>query len=94
MIVGGYYAKFAQNSVTQQHLLGTGARLLAEASPYCTICGIGYRADHENDRCPPAWRGLNLLRCRLCASLTADVSHRHRANTVLRPRGVDTTSSK
>ena len=45
----------------QQHLLGTGDRLLAEASPYDTIWGLGYRADHKNALCPPAWRGLNLL---------------------------------
>ena len=60
MLVGSY-AKFTQNPAMQQHLLGTGDRLLAEASPYDTIWGIGYRADHRNALCPPAWYGLNPL---------------------------------
>ena len=35
------YAKFAQNPVILSHLLDTGDRLLAEASPYDLIWGIG-----------------------------------------------------
>ena len=60
IILVGSYAKFTQNAVIRQHLLGTGDRLLTEASPYDTW-GIGYRADRENAICPPAWRGLNLF---------------------------------
>ena len=61
IVLVGSYAKFTQNPAMRQHRLGTGDRLLAEASPYDTIWGIGYRADHKNALCPPAWRGLNLL---------------------------------
>ena len=61
IVLIGSYAKFAQNPAMQQHLLGTGNRLLAEASPYDTIWGIGYRANHANATHPSKWRGLNLL---------------------------------
>ena len=43
------------------HLLDTGDRLLAEASPYDLLRGIGYRADHVSARQPLLWCGLNLL---------------------------------
>ena len=55
------YAKFAQNPAMQSHFLDTGDRLLAEASPYDLVWGIGYRADHVSARPPPLWRSLNLL---------------------------------
>ena len=45
----------------RKHLLCTGDRLIAEASPFVTIWGIGYRAGHENANRPPSWHGLNLL---------------------------------
>ena len=61
IVVVSFYSKFTQNPAMRQHLLGTGDRLLAEASPYDTIWGIGYRADHKNALCPPVWRGLYLL---------------------------------
>ena len=62
MVLVGSYAKFAHNSATRQHLLDTGDRLLAEASPCDTIWRIGYRADHQDAQYPPESRGLNLLR--------------------------------
>ena len=53
----------------QEHLLGTGDRLLAEASPYDTIWGIGYRVDLKTPAVP--LRGAASTRwekpCRLCA---------------------------
>ena len=55
------YAKFAQNPAMQSHFLDTGDRLLAEASPYDLVWGIGYRADHVSARQSPLWRGLKLL---------------------------------
>ena len=42
IVLVGSDAKFTQNPAMRQHLLGTGDRLLAEASPYDTIWGIGY----------------------------------------------------
>ena len=45
------YAKFAQNPAMQSHFLDTGDRLLAEASPYDLVWGIGYRVDHVSPYC-------------------------------------------
>ena len=53
VVLVGSYVKFAQTPVVQSHLLGTGDRLLAEASPYDLLCGIGYRVDHVSARQPP-----------------------------------------
>ena len=61
MVLVGSYVKFTQNPAMRHHLLGTGDRLLAEAGPYDTIWGIGYREDHKNALWPPAWCGLYLL---------------------------------
>ena len=43
------------------HLLDTGDRLIAEASPYDLIWGIEYRADHVFARQPSLRRGLIFL---------------------------------
>ena len=53
IVLVGSYAKFAQNPVMQSHLLDTGDRLLAEASTYDLVWGIGYKADHVSARQPP-----------------------------------------
>ena len=45
----------------QSHLLDTEDRILAEASPYDLIWGIGYRVDHVFVSQPPLLTGLNLL---------------------------------
>ena len=55
------YYKFLQNPHMQQHLLGAGDKLLAEASPFDTVWGIGLRADDSGATNPTAWRGSNLL---------------------------------
>ena len=56
-------------------LLGTGDRVLVEASPLDRIWGIGLAADDERATDPVRWRGLNLLgfalmeaRKRLCGT--------------------------
>ena len=61
IVLVGFYATFTQNPSMQSHLLGTGDRLLAEASPYDLTWGIGYSADHVSARQPTLWRGFNLL---------------------------------
>ena len=61
IVLVGSYAKFAQHPVMQSHVLDTGDRLLAEASPYYLMWGIGYRADGVSARQPPPLRGLNWL---------------------------------
>ena len=43
------------------HLLSTGTKLLAEASPFDPVWGIGLRADDPEARDPRLWRGKHLL---------------------------------
>ena len=55
------YEKFAQNALMHRHLLDTGDRMLAEASPFDTIWGTGFDASHSSAAIPAQWRGDNLL---------------------------------
>lgn len=61
IVVAGNVAKFSQNPRLQRFLLGTGDRVLVEASPMDAIWGIGHAADNPLSRDPLSWRGLNLL---------------------------------
>lgn len=54
-------AKFSQNEKALRYLLSTGDKILAEASPYDTIWGIGLDATHPDATCPEKWKGQNLL---------------------------------
>ncbi|RSK37584.1 NADAR family protein [Hymenobacter metallilatus] len=61
-IVGrGNKAKFSQHPALRQFLLGTGTRVLVEASPVDAIWGIGLAQDHPQATNPAEWPGLNLL---------------------------------
>ena len=53
--------KFSQNSALSEYLLGTGKKVLVEASPADRIWGIGLAADNPKALNPNSWRGLNLL---------------------------------
>ena len=55
------HAKFGQNPALREFLLGTGDRVLVEASPVDAIWGIGLAVDHPDAGNPGRWRGLNLL---------------------------------
>ena len=55
------YAKFAQNPLLRQHILSTGNRVLAEASPVDRLWGIGLDATHPDAGFPSRWTGRNLL---------------------------------
>lgn len=59
--VMGNHGKFSQNSSLQHFLLGTGNKVLVEASPVDPIWGIGLASDDKRARQPSQWRGLNLL---------------------------------
>jgi ribA/ribD-fused uncharacterized protein len=59
--VAGNLAKFGQHAGLRQFLLGTGDRVLVEASPHDTVWGIGLAAGDERATSPERWRGLNLL---------------------------------
>lgn len=59
IVYRGNMAKFSQNPTLKQLLLSTNDKIIAEASPYDTIWGIGISPEHANKG--HAWRGLNLL---------------------------------
>ncbi|MEV0697972.1 NADAR family protein [Saccharopolyspora sp. NPDC050389] len=53
--------KFGQNPDLREFLLGTGNRVLVEASPVDSIWGIGLAVDDPRCENPEQWQGLNLL---------------------------------
>ncbi len=57
----GNYLKFTQHQDLADRLLATGNKILAEASPYDLIWGIGFRATDDNALDEIKWRGQNLL---------------------------------
>ncbi|MEK2471412.1 NADAR family protein [Streptomyces noursei] len=61
LIVEGSRHKFGQDPELREFLLGTGSRVLVEASPVDRIWGIGLAADDDRAANPARWRGLNLL---------------------------------
>ncbi len=61
IVVEGSVHKFASAPELRGFLLGTGERVLVEASPVDRVWGIGLAADDEAARDPERWRGPNLL---------------------------------
>lgn len=61
VVLTGNYYKFAQLPELRQYLLDTGEALLAEASPYDRIWGIGLSAEEAKERTVSDWKGQNLL---------------------------------
>lgn len=61
IVVAGSVAKFGQNRELGRFLLGTGDRVLVEASPLDRIWGIGLAAADPRAQDPEQWLGLNLL---------------------------------
>ncbi len=61
VVAAGSHAKFSQNAALQSYLLGTGTRVLVEASPSDAIWGIGLAESDPRARDPRSWPGLNLL---------------------------------
>ncbi|RAG86079.1 DUF1768 domain-containing protein [Streptacidiphilus pinicola] len=61
LVVRGNVAKFGQDPELRRYLLGTGQRVLVEASPLDRVWGIGLGAANEAASDPQRWRGLNLL---------------------------------
>lgn len=54
-------AKFGQHPQLRRFLLGTGQRVLVEASPLDRVWGIGLTGDDPAATDPGRWQGLNLL---------------------------------
>ncbi|MDW5330481.1 NADAR family protein [Plantactinospora sp. KLBMP9567] len=61
LVVAGNVAKFGRHPDLRDYLLGSGDRILVEASPIDRIWGIGLAADDPRAGDPDRWRGLNLL---------------------------------
>ena len=61
LVVAGNLAKFGQHPDLRGFLLGTGRKILVEASPRAAIWGIGLAADDDRATSPENWPGLNLL---------------------------------
>ncbi|MFH8796644.1 NADAR family protein [Streptomyces sp. NPDC017941] len=61
IVVGGSLLKFTADDALRTYLLGTGERLLVEASPLDPVWGVGLAADDPAIEDPGTWRGLNLL---------------------------------
>ncbi|WP_432187136.1 NADAR family protein [Streptomyces sp. Tue6028] len=61
IVVEGSVHKFRAHTDLREFLLGTGERVLVEASPLDRVWGIGLAADDERAADPARWRGPNLL---------------------------------
>lgn len=65
IVYTGNLLKFTQNHKLKAYLLSTNGSILAEASPYDTVWGIGLSDDSLNVNYPDLWPGQNLLGCAL-----------------------------
>jgi len=61
IVTRGSVAKFSSSPDLRRFLLGTGDRVLVEASPRDRVWGIGLDEHHPDAPYPSRWRGLNLL---------------------------------
>ncbi|MFF5234185.1 NADAR family protein [Dactylosporangium sp. NPDC000521] len=61
IVVNASVGKFGQHEDLRAFLLGTGDRILVEASPVDRVWGIGLSAQDASADEPALWRGLNLL---------------------------------
>ena len=61
IVLRGNILKFSQNPELKKYLLGTGDKILVEASPYDRVWGIGMRAGSGGNCEPQRWKGQNLL---------------------------------
>ncbi|BDH07479.1 hypothetical protein HEK131_47060 [Streptomyces seoulensis] len=61
IVVEGSVHKFAAHPDLREFLLGTGERVLVEASPVDRVWGIGLSAQDEAAFDPARWKGPNLL---------------------------------
>ncbi|MFJ3897770.1 MULTISPECIES: NADAR family protein [unclassified Streptomyces] len=68
IVVEGSLRKFSADAELRGFLLGTGERVLVEASPVDRVWGIGLAADDVAAGDPERWRGPNLLGFALMAA--------------------------
>ena len=60
-MLSGKYVRSTQNTAEKHHLLSTGNKRLAKASPLDPMWDIGLRADDPRAKGPHQWRGKILL---------------------------------
>lgn len=72
LVYYGVREKFLQNGLARNLLLSTGSAILAEASPYDGIWGIGMSANDPDFNTPSKWKGSNLLG-RVCMRVRSDL---------------------
>lgn len=65
IVVKGNKAKFSQNPELKEFLISTGDAIIAEASPYDKIWGIGLDRETAEKGGVKDWQGENLLGCAL-----------------------------
>ncbi|CAM5588696.1 MULTISPECIES: NADAR family protein [Streptomyces] len=68
LVTEGSTHKFGSDPALRNFLLGTGERVLVEASPLDRIWGVGLPRDDERTGDPERWPGLNLLGFALMAA--------------------------
>ncbi|GAB3951188.1 NADAR family protein [Kribbella albertanoniae] len=68
LVVDGSIHKFNAHPELRDYLVGTGSRVLVEASPVDRVWGIGLAAKDEAASTPARWRGTNLLGFALMAA--------------------------
>ncbi|GAA4330944.1 NADAR family protein [Flaviaesturariibacter amylovorans] len=61
LVVQGNVHKFGQHPAAMAYLLGTGNKVIVEASPSDAIWGIGHAQGSSEAADPAKWRGQNLL---------------------------------
>ena len=61
IVVEGSVRKFSSDEALRGYLVGTGERVLVEASPVDRVGGVGLAAADPRIGDPAGWRGLNLL---------------------------------
>ncbi len=61
IVKNGNYLKFTQNEELKEYLLSTNDAILAEASPYDRIWGIGLSKEDKRSNNPNMWKGKNYL---------------------------------
>lgn len=72
LVYYGVREKFLANEPEREELLSTGSALLAEASPYDKVWGVGMTADDPRFANPAKWQGENLLG-RTCMRVRTDI---------------------
>lgn len=61
IVLKGNLAKFSQNEGLKRKLLGTGDKVLIEASPYDNVWGVKLSKSNSNIKEVDKWLGSNLL---------------------------------